>query len=377
MRQLSVVGQAFTAEFPEINTVKISLYGQDVLFSILETDFDTDIALGSYDVLVKKEAFSINYRDLAIIMEAGGYFEKNISSLAHFPIGSDFVGVVTKIGPNVTSVKIGDRVIPDSYLEYKKEKIYSGVPTNNGSKEYEVITESKLMPVPDLMPDSIAGGFTIGAQTSYSMIRRSKVGPKDSVLITSGSSNTSLFILNGLKKIGCLVSILTTDSEKMQKLYDLGADYVFLVDPDLLVIEQAELLKQLHTGRKFNVVFDPFFDLYFSQLLPFVAPYGRYISCGFQKQHPNMVTTPSYRIRNSIDACEMIARVMQNNVSILGNCLGNSDDLKSAVEDYNEGRLVVAVDSTYNEDEMDQFLNRSFFGKMKFGKVVLKYQENN
>jgi D-arabinose 1-dehydrogenase-like Zn-dependent alcohol dehydrogenase len=70
--------------------------------------------------------------------------------------------------------------------------------------------KAKLIPIPDHMSDAIAASYTIGSQTSYSMVRRTQVVEGDEALILSARSNTSMFIMKALIAHKVKVTALTT-----------------------------------------------------------------------------------------------------------------------------------------------------------------------
>lgn len=69
--------------------------------------------LGPYDVLVRIEAASLNYRDLLILR--GQYGAKAREGL--IPV-SDGAGIVTAVGPEVACWREGDRVAPTFFRSW-------------------------------------------------------------------------------------------------------------------------------------------------------------------------------------------------------------------------------------------------------------------
>src|SRR5262245_44435816 len=65
---------------------------------------------GSWQVVLKMRAFSINYRDLLVVNGVGSWKP----SLPRVPL-SDGVGIVAAIGDGVSRVQVGDRVAPIFY----------------------------------------------------------------------------------------------------------------------------------------------------------------------------------------------------------------------------------------------------------------------
>jgi len=73
------------------------------------------------------------------------------------------------------------------------------------------------------------------------------------------------------------------------------------------------------------------------------------------------------------DYKDAIAHVMMNNLRVQGNCLGLTEDLVLALEDFSAGRLPVIVDSVFSGKSAGEFLTRSYTDADRFGKVVYQY----
>lgn len=232
-------------------------------------------------VLVRVNAFSCNYRDKAIILKSALKMKLNEPNLTQ-PVaffGSDFVGTIINKGKSIENVEIGDRVVPDCYYpDIAYEGIAPGVVTNEASKGWLRLHKSKVMQITEELSDSVAAGFSMGAQTSHSMIRRTNITCKEKALVFSGRSHTSLFITKSLLKLGIDTTVLTT-SEWTKEQEE------FIKPARLVKIERnsnKKVWKDKSIG-KYDVVFDPFFDLHLLTSVNLLNLYGRYITCGFKK----------------------------------------------------------------------------------------------
>jgi hypothetical protein len=61
------------------------------------------------------------------------------------------------------------------------------------------------------------------------------------------------------------------------------------------------------------------------------------------------------------------------NVTLMGNCLGTTQDLANALRDWCDGRLQVVLDSVHRAGTLRRFLERSFTAPDRFGKAVYLY----
>src|SRR5215813_13064304 len=73
----------------------------------VEPLFDLKRSQNRSMVLIKTKAFSCNYRDKALILHLGRYCPER----SYCFVGSDFVGEVIEVGPEVFGFERGDRVI--------------------------------------------------------------------------------------------------------------------------------------------------------------------------------------------------------------------------------------------------------------------------
>lgn len=375
MRSIAICGSKVQNLLPRnrsISTVEIK--GIPVICGLITTEgplFDPEADDNKFKVLVRIKAFSCNYRDLSLIFAAMTKGAEN----SFFPAGSDFVGEVLEVGSEVTSVKAGDRVIADnSYYMSASSKVSDGVLTNTASKEYQIFPASKLLKIPDSMPDEIAGAFSIGAQTAYSMVRKLELAEGTNVLVTSARSNTSLFAINALAKYKVNIYATTTAIEFDETLREAGVKEVIAVDQSSETYAGNEHLMAVAVKvGGFDSVIDPFFDLHIGKIIDFIAPDGKYITCGLNDQYQGLVGQQAPN--HCVDMRKVLLTVLTKNLRIIGSCLGMSDDLKEAVSDYSSGLYRVVLDRIYSGDEVGPFFYRTFSEKRRFGKVVYKYHD--
>jgi NADPH:quinone reductase-like Zn-dependent oxidoreductase len=222
MRNLAICGdQLNQSQVKILGTAPIELDSIHLLAGLLETpdiNFNPVLPENQERVLIKKTAFSCNYRDKGLMLTASS----KLTGDRYYVIGSEFVGEVVAVGTKVTDLEVGDRVIGNNqYPDSGVDGILPGVPTNHASKEYQIFHPVKLLKIPPQMPDEIAAVFSIGAQTTYSMIRKLHIQPGNNVLVTAAKSNTSLFAIAALQQYKVNVYVTTTSIEFADKFYDL------------------------------------------------------------------------------------------------------------------------------------------------------------
>lgn len=373
MKNFAVCGERVKELLPDNDSIEmVEIKGQPVTCGIIATEaphFDSRSPEFETQVLLRVRAFSCNYRDMNLIFSA----LKKGPGESFYSIGSEFVGEVIEIGKKVTSVKVGDRVIGDCFYHGGgRTPAIQGVVTNHASKEYQIVHASKVIRIPDPMPDDVAASFTIGAQTTYSMVRKLNLEPEANVLVTAAKSNTSLFAINALRAQGINVYATTTSPQHGDKLQQLGIKQLFVVDPSLDNFLKHEQIRDvvIETGG-FDGVIDPFFDIHLPRVLDVMGPGAKYITCGLHEQYQKVIgQTTSYP---PVSMKTVLLKAMFKNLHIIGNCIGTTSDLQRALDDYSSESLPVLVDSTFTGKQAGAFLDRTYNSGDRFGKVVYQY----
>ncbi|MDB9524590.1 zinc-binding alcohol dehydrogenase family protein [Oscillatoria sp. CS-180] len=351
-------------EMEGVNLTCGLLHGRDI-------QFDPQAPENHCNVLVKILAFSSNYRDKSIILRAATY----LSQQNFYAFGSDFVAEVLAVGPKVEGLQPGDRVINNNqYPNSGIEGVMPGVTTNHSSKELQIFHQVKLLKIPNSISDEVAAGFSIGAQTSYSMLRKLKVQPGENILVTAAKSNTSLFVINALKHRGVNVYATSTSRKFEDKLLAMGVKQLIQIDPsqeDWLQI--PELIQVYRETGGIDCIVDPFFDLHIGRLLPLLrqGEGGRYVTCGLYEQYSTY--TGHHFNYQGMALKDVMLFAMINNVQLIGNCVGKTADLQQAIDDCTQGKFTVAVDSVFSGNQIREFIDRTYNSRKRFGKVIFKY----
>lgn len=341
----------------------------DFTIGLLPIDYHVSRFKSDEDVLVEVKSFSCNYRDRSLIIAFNEQCRTQSKREMHFysPFGSDFVAVVIRTAPNVKKLKIGDVVIPNcSYNDPVVESNINGIPSNFASQRMQVFPEAKLIKIPDSMPYEVAASFSIASQTAYSMIRKAMLKDYSKVLVTSGTSNTSLAVINALKHRNVEVYATSSNENNAKYLLELGVDK--FVPLNALFNNN---LKDYVTAPYFDVIIDPFFDLNLSGIISNLACGGKYIYCGLF-DHNQHIMHPNFYLKE--DYKKVLKTCLIKNISLIGNCLGLSSDLEKAIEEYSSSKYKIIIDSVYSDSELLNFMERSFKTSERIGKVVFNYE---
>ncbi|WP_416468628.1 alcohol dehydrogenase catalytic domain-containing protein [Streptococcus thermophilus] len=371
MEALAIINTDLLLEECIKNKEDIDILGTTVtsgVVDVIRPNFDVKNSQNDDFVLIHVDAFSCNYRDKALIVKSAINMKNKGSSakpVSYF--GSDFVGTITEVGAGVTDLKIGMRVIPNCYYPYREyEGVATGVVTNEASKGWLKLHKSKVLAIPDDMNDYVAASFSIGAQTSSSMIRRCNIKSSVKILVTSSRSNTSMFIIKSLLTEGYDVTALTTTDWSMEELDFVSPANVIKIERGLKSWEELNL-------GKFDVIFDPFYDLNLLNCIPYLNFNGRYITCGFKNQHSSFEEKTDDVRSNKFNL--LMLQAMINNLYIIGNCIGTTEDLRLAISKYNPNNAPIQIDKIMDVYHGAEFLDSTYNMQSRFGKVVMTYKD--
>ena len=148
------------------------------------------------EVLVKVCAAALNFLDILIVQ--GKY---QIKYKPPFVIGSEFAGIVTKIGKNVSGFNIGDRV--------------AGFIRIGCFAQYTVCHQMKLFKIPNNMNYNDAASFCCVYGTAYmALVQRCKLNKSHTLLITAGVGGIGSAALQIGSAIKCKKIIACVGSDK-------------------------------------------------------------------------------------------------------------------------------------------------------------------
>jgi NADPH:quinone reductase-like Zn-dependent oxidoreductase len=178
------------------------------------------------EILVRVRAATLNYRDLAILVE------RYLSTLAlPYVPASDASGEVVDVGEDVTRFKLGDRVTPiytqgwhdGKPTPEQRTRRTLGAPLSGVLQDYVVVPAEDAVATPSHLDDVEAATLPIAALTAWSTLQEGDVKPGDVVLV-QGTGGVSLFGLQFAKLAGAQVIVLSSSDDKLRRTRELGAD---------------------------------------------------------------------------------------------------------------------------------------------------------
>jgi NADPH2:quinone reductase len=214
---------------------------------------------GPGQVRIRVHAAGVNFPDTLII--AGKY---QFKPAPPFSPGGEIAGVVDAVGPGVTSVAPGARVV--------------ALAPYGGYAEQLVAPELGLLPMPDgLAFDLAASALTTYGTTQYAFVDRARLRAGETLLVLGAAGGVGLAAVELGKLLGARVIAAASSAAKLETCKAAGADEVI----DYATEDLKERVKQLTRGNGVDVVYDPVGGPYTEAALRATAWNGRLLVIGF------------------------------------------------------------------------------------------------
>ena len=231
-----------------------------------------DPVAGEGEVVIAVKAAGVNFPD-ALIVEDKYQFKPE----RPFAPGGEVAGVIESVGPGVTHVKIGQRVI--------------GSLGWGGFAEKAKAQAARVIPIPDAMPFDEASAFILTYGTSYYALKdRGQLKAGETVLILGAAGGVGVAAIELAKAVGAKVVGAVSSEEKAAFAKAAGADATVIYPPGAFAKEQsralAESFKQA-TGSGADVVYDAVGGDYCEPALRAMNWNGRYLVVGFPAGIPS------------------------------------------------------------------------------------------
>ena len=295
--------------------------------------------LGSGQALVKIEAIGLNFLDC--------YFRSGLYKVPlPFTPGSEAAGSVTTIAPDVTTIRVGDRV--------------SYAPAMGAYAEYAAVAADRLIPVPDAVDARTAGAVTLQGMTAHYLATSTyPLKPGDTALVHAAAGGVGLLLVQIAKLRGARVFGTVSSTEKVAWAREAGADEVIVyTEQDF----EAEVMR-LTNGKGVNVVYDSVAKTTFDKSLNCLTARGVLALFG-QSSGPVPPVDPARLAKNAV----FLTRPG------LGQYTATREELLQRARDVFEwvqaGRLRVRVPRTLPLQDAAE-AHRLLEGRKTTGKVLL------
>jgi NADPH2:quinone reductase len=188
---------------------------------------------GPGEALIRQTAIGLNFVD---VYGRAGVYPLSLPS----GLGAEGAGVVEALGPDVTDLKIGDRVA------------YGNAPIG-AYAEARLIPAGRLVTLPDGVSDQQAAAIMLKGLTAQYLLRQTyRVKPNDTILFHAAAGGVGLIAGQWAKHLGATVIGTAGGEAKGQLAKAHGYDHVIDYSREDFVARTIELTG----GKKVPVVYD-------------------------------------------------------------------------------------------------------------------------
>ena len=295
-------------------------------------------AVGPGEAFIRIEASGVNFIDT--------YFREGRYP-AHLPytLGQEAAGIVTAIGTQVSTVKVGDRVA------------WCGIPGTYA--QFAVAPVSRLVRIPESVTFAQAAAAMLQGMTAHYLSHSAyPIQTGDEVLIHAGAGGTGLLLIQMAKARGARVFTTVSTEEKAALVRAAGADEVILYTQE----DFAARIKKLASGL--HAVYDSVGKTTFDKSLEVLRPRGTLVLFGASSG----AVPPFDLIKLSLLGSLYITRpTLKDYIATRADLESRAGDVFNAVA---AGTLKLRIEHTYPLAEAAQ-AHRDLESRKTTGKLIL------
>ena len=324
----------------------------------------------SNEVVFKVKATGLNYDDI------WGMRGKPIQIPMPHISGTDAAGEVIAIGEDVTTIKVGDRIVSHGNIscrvcnactdgrEYdcRERKVwgFQTGPLWGGYCEITHLPEVNVAKIPDNISYEEAAAASMVLTTSWHMlVGRAKIKPGQTILIMGGGSGMGTFGIQIAKLFDCDV-ITTASPDKLDRCLKIGADYAVDHRKEDWHKEVFTITKEL--GKKKNQ--SPGVDIIFEHIGG--SHWNKELT--LLKYGATLVTTGA---TTGYDVKSDLRHIFFKGTNILGSTQGTKTELEESIYWMSKGKIKSIIDSVYTFENAAEAHKKMLKGNI-FGKILMK-----
>ena len=211
------------------------------------------------EVLVEIKAASLNFPDILIVQN-----KYQMKPPLPFVPGSEYAGVVAAVGPDVTSLKVGQHV--------------ACLAGTGGFGTHTIAQADRCMPLPPGFSFVDAAAFImIYATSHHALVDRGQLKAGDTVLVLGAAGGVGTSAIQIAKALGAKVIAAASTDEKCALCKSIGADATINYQKENL----RDAIKTLTDGKGPDIIYDPVGGDFAEPAFRSIAWRGRYLVVGF------------------------------------------------------------------------------------------------
>lgn len=288
-------------------------------------------------VVIKVEAAGVNYPDGLLVQ---GLYQMRPE--LPFTPGMEAAGEVIALGPDVSDVKVGDRV--------------GAVLQLGGYAEQAVADERATFPIGDADAAETCALLVAYGTSHHALKQRAALQEGETLVVLGGAGATGLAAIQIGKIMGATVIAVCSSAEKQQIARDAGADHVIGYDA------LKEDIKRLTDGKGADVVFDVVGGAAFDACCRAMARNGRLLIIGFASGE-----IPKFPVNLALVKEFALVGVFWGNFTRAEPTI-YADNMQELMGWYRSGQIKPLIEGRYPLDEaakvLERILNRGAVGKL-------------
>ncbi|MCS7167967.1 MAG: zinc-binding dehydrogenase [Gemmatales bacterium] len=313
------------------------------------------------EVLVEVRACALNHLDLWVRRGLPG-----VTPMPHIG-GCEVTGIVAALGPKVTGLTVGQRVmiapglLPRQVSDWTTAGLdhldpdyrIHGYQTQGGFAEFSKARACDVIPISEAWSFEEWAAVPLTFLTAWNMLlRRAHLQPGEDVLVLGASSGVGVAAIQIAKFAGARVIAVAGGPEKCRRAEQLGADYVV----DYTQHDVAQEVRNITQGRGVDIVFEHIGQAMWQAALKSLARNGRIVTCG-------ATTGPKVELDLRFFFTQQLV--------VTGAYMGSRHDLLTVLRLVERRQLRPVIDSVFPLEQTRQAQEHMEQRRM-FGKIVIR-----
>ncbi|MEI4333807.1 alcohol dehydrogenase AdhP [Streptococcus suis] len=290
------------------------------------------------EALVQIEYCGVCHTDLHV---ANGDFGKVPGRV----LGHEGIGIVTEIAPDVTSLKVGDRVSVAwffqgcgmcEYCTTGRETLCrtvknAGYSVDGGMAEQCIVTADYAVKVPEGLDPAQASSITCAGVTCYKAIKEAHLEPGQWIAIYGAGGLGNLAVQYAKKVFNAHVIAVDINNDKLALAKEVGADVTI---NGLEVEDVPGYIKEITGGGVHSTVVTAVSKVAFNQAIDSVRAGGYVVAVGLPSEYMDL----------------SIVKTVLDGIKVVGSLVGTRKDLEEAFHFGAMGLVVPVVQKRPVED---------------------------
>ncbi|MGO0078523.1 alcohol dehydrogenase AdhP [Streptococcus suis] len=260
-------------------------------------------------------------------------------------LGHEGIGIVTEIAPNVTSLKVGDRVSVAwffqgcgmcEYCTTGRETLCrtvknAGYSVDGGMAEQCIVTADYAVKVPEGLDPAQASSITCAGVTCYKAIKEAHLEPGQWIAIYGAGGLGNLAVQYAKKVFNAHVIAVDINNDKLELAKEVGADVTI---NGLEVEDVPGYIKEITGGGAHSTVVTAVSKVAFNQAIDSVRAGGYVVAVGLPSEYMDL----------------SIVKTVLDGIKVVGSLVGTRKDLEEAFHFGAIGLVVPVVQKRPVED---------------------------